>query len=590
MVDSSQWQTMSVEDQRSLSKTIAHSFRHFGATIGWLDGHEDDFLRATLKADVFRVVFDGFDEYILRNQGAVQPLEVLDALAELVKTTGTRIVITSRTSFWNTNLPDREISDFLTRTSSFVFQISPFDLNSARNYFKQRLADDSTVAKANQVYDLLRQNSPAFAGRGFVLSIVADLASQGGDATGFSTQGSRVMHWLIESLCQREALRQQLPFTGKEQIDILRTFAVEVAEGGTPNTELLELSMSVVRPTLDLASRQAAIEKLKSHPLVEKDAARDQWDFKQEQLRILLLAEELITWKSAKTARFVSKARLDAGAWQDLGTTIVELVAGSLTEDEALKPLEKIITVLSLPRDATDGPQTNAGSRLAGIIALNTVERFFRKGSSHKDRAKCLVRLCGGDCIRGLTLGGTIDRYDFSGVTFEQCRFERVLWANCEFDSSTRFHMCDFIGGTSPVRCTGLGSVALDGCGLDSEVEAIINSERIREGKRKYSSDDLRRDIDSVISKFIIKGGIGLKSIESRNLTKGSISASRYRDEIIQALEGAVLAKHHISGAGDGYNIRDEAEEAIKFYAANNVFTGALRVAFERLQKQLGLS
>jgi hypothetical protein len=590
MVDSSQWQTMSVEDQRSLSKTIAHSFRHFGATIGWLDGHEDGFLRATLKADVFRVVFDGFDEYILRNQGAVQPLEVLEALAELARVTGTRIIITSRTSFWNTNLPDKEIQDFLTRTGSFVFTILPFDLNNAHNYFRRRLTDEVKIKRANQVYELLQSNSEALAGRGFVLSLVADLADQGGDATGFSTQGSQVMHWLIEALCQREALRQQLPFTGKEQVDILRTFAVEVAEGGTPNTELLELSMGVVRPTLDLASRQGAIEKLKSHPLFEKDISRDLWDFKQEQVRILLLAEELVTWKKAKTARFVNKARLDAGTWQDLGTTIVELNAGSLGEDKALKQLEQIVAILSSPRESNGSPQTNAGSRLAGIIALNTVERFFRKGSSHKDRAQALVRLCGGECVRYLTLSGTVDRYDFSGIRFEQCRFERVLWANCEFDSTTIFHKCDFIGGVSPARCTGLGNVDLQDCGQDPEVEAIFNNERVKEGRKKYSSDDLRADIHSVISKFIIKGGIGLKSIESRNLAKGSISASRHRDVILEVLTSLVLESHQISGAGDGYNVRKEALEAIRFYAANNVFTGPLRAAFEKLQKQLGVS
>jgi hypothetical protein len=398
------------------------------------------------------------------------------------------------------------------------------------------------------------------------------------------------MHWLIESLCQREALRQQLPFTGKEQIDILRTFAAEVAEGGTPNTELLELSMSVVRPTLDLSSRQKAIEKLKSHPLVEKDVSKDLWRFKQEQVRILLLAEELVTWRSSKTARFVSKACLDPGTWQDLGTTIVELIAGNLTENTAIKPLQEIIATLSTPPDANGTSQTSAGSRLAGIIALNTVERFFRKGSSHKDRAEWLVKLCGGESVRYLTLSGTVDRYDFSGVRFEQCRFERVLWANCEFDANTIFHRCDFIGGTSPARCTGLGQVELRDCGLDPEVEAIFNNERVKEGRKKYSSDDLRADIHSVIHKFIIKGGIGLKSIESSHLARGSISASRYRDEILEVLTSLVLEKHQISGAEGGYHIRKVAEESIKFYASNNVFTGPLRTAFEKLQTQLGIS
>src|SRR5262249_21655696 len=152
------------------------------------------------------------------------------------------------------------------------------------------------------------------------------------------------------------------------------------------------------------------------------------------------------------------------------------------------------------------------------------------------------------------------------------------------------FHQCDFKGGVGPVQCTGFGGAQFVDCSQDPEVEAIINNERVKEGKRKYSSDDLRADIHSVVSKFIIKGGIGLKSVESRNLVKGSISVSRYRDEILSVLESTVLEKHHISGAGDGYNIRKDAVEAVKFYAANNVFTGPLREAFERLQKQLGLS
>jgi hypothetical protein len=124
---------------------------------------------------------------------------------------------------------------------------------------------------------------------------------------------------------------------------------------------------------------------------------------------------------------------------------------------------------------------------------------------------------------------------------------------------------------------------------LDPEAEALFNSERIREGKRKYSSEDLRADIHGVITKFIIKGGIGIRSVEARNLQKGPISASRYRSEILDVLKSLVFEDHHISGAGGGYNVRKDAVEAVKFYAANNVFTGALREAFERLQKKLSL-
>src|SRR5262249_17764521 len=116
------------------------------------------------------------------------------------------------------------------------------------------------------------------------------------------------------------------------------------------------------------------------------------------------------------------------------------------------------------------------------------------------------------------------------------------------------------------------------------------NSARVNEGKKKYSVDDLKNDINCVISKFIIKGGVGLKSVEEKNLRKGSISVSLHRDEIISILSSLILEEHHISGGSGGVNIRKGAVEAVKFYASNNVFTGVLREAFEKLQKKLSLS
>jgi hypothetical protein len=550
-------------------------------------GHEAEFLRVTLKADIFRIVFDGFDEYILRNAGAVQPIDVLEGLAELAKTTGARIVITSRTSFWNTNLPEAEISKFIGKHGAHIFKILPFDLQYAKNYFEQRLQDPTKVEHAMQTYAILRKGDENFAGRGFVLSLVADLAEQGSQPNVKPLATSQVMHWLIEALCEREVLRQQLPFTAHEQISMLRTFAVEVAEGSTPNTELLEISMSIVRATLDPKSRESAIEKLKSHPLVEKQHGADLWRFKQEQVRILLLAEEIADGDSGRAERFVRKAKLDAETWQDVAIMIVDILQKKLLDGDMIPRLRRLVGSISANDSST--PYNRESTRLAGMVALTAVERFLPRGSSHHDRTRLLVELCGATAIRGITFTGTVARYDFTGTSFIRCRFERVAWANCSFDENTAFEYCEFIGGVPPQQCSGMGTVQLLGTVLDPEAEAIFNSERIREGKRKYTANDLRADIHGLIVKFIIKGGIGIRSVEARNLEKGPISTSRYRAEIIDVLTALVLEKHPISGAGDGYNIKKDAAEAVKFYAANNVFTGALREAFERLQKRLSL-
>ena len=98
-INSSQWDSLSLADLESLDKTLTHCFRHFGSSISWLDGHEDEFVRVTLKAGVFAIILDGFDEYILWNKGQVKALDVLLTLGNLTKVTGAGILITSRTSF-----------------------------------------------------------------------------------------------------------------------------------------------------------------------------------------------------------------------------------------------------------------------------------------------------------------------------------------------------------------------------------------------------------------------------------------------------------------------------------------------------------
>jgi hypothetical protein len=140
-----------------------------------------------------------------------------------------------------------------------------------------------------------------------------------------------------------------------------------------------------------------------------------------------------------------------------------------------------------------------------------------------------------------------------------------------------------------PVHSDGFGSTTVKDCRLDPEAEAIFNSERIKEGKRSYTSEDLRSDIGSFIHRFIIKGGLGLKTVEGETLVRGIIGASHHRDEIVQVLKPLLLEEHRLSNSSTGYNVRPDAVEAVKFYSANNVFTGPLREAFDKLKDKLRL-
>jgi hypothetical protein len=176
---------------------------------------------------------------------------------------------------------------------------------------------------------------------------------------------------------------------------------------------------------------------------------------------------------------------------------------------------------------------------------------------------------------------------DLRGLTFEECRFEQVTWANCTFDASTRFDRCQFIGA-SVAACKGAGLAEFQGCTKDSQAAYWINTARVTDGKRRYSAEDLKADIGSVIAKFLARGGMALRCVEESNLLRGPIKNSRYSGDILDELRRSVLDTHHISGVSNqGYHVREEAEDAVRFYGANNVLTGPLLEVFERLRRKL---
>ena len=592
-VDSTQWANMTGHDLASLWKTLAHTFRHHGAPIGWIENHEDEFLRATLKADLFRIVFDGFDEYVLRNAGAVQPMDTLETLADLAEVTGTRIVITSRTSFWETNLAAEAVERFVDRTGTLIYRILPFDAQYAENYFKKRFAhrEPRLTAQATQLFRSLETASDNLAGRGFVLNLLGDIVERGKAQSVSSEPASMGLRWLVQELCEREQLRQQLPFKAEEQLRIFRHFAMDVAFGERPTTELLEFSLEYARPDIEAPVRRDCLEKLKSHPLLEYCPTSMLWSFKEKQVEIALLAEQLVRWDDQGLRRFIQLVRLGAAEREDMASMLVTLTVG-LSLNEALVTLRRIIRAASKTAPSTVGGQSaiSDGQRLAATVALIAVETYSPHGSERRERSQFLLGLCGEGVVEGFVFSGTIGRHDFRGIEFRNCSFEKTTWAHCDLDETTTFRRCHFIGGASPVLTDGFGRAVMVECFLDQDATAWLNAERVREGQRRYEVEDLRSDFAAVLNKFVIKGGLGLGTVEERNLTRGTISRSPHRDDIVEALCSYVFEVHHISGkGGSGYNVRANAREAMKFYAGNNVYTGPLADAFEKVRKRLGL-
>ena len=590
-IDSSQWQSMSRDDLGSLQKTIAHSFRHFEAPIAWLDGQEERFLRATLKADLFRVVFDGFDEYILRNEGRLSVTEALEELTELVRLTGARVVVTSRTSFWDSNVDENALPP---EARNAIYQICPFEVNEARRYFEERFKPNQgrrRSERAVSVYVPLSKRDPGFVGRGFVLKLIGDLVES--DQTVMAPQHSgATMDWLVRAFCDREEIRQDLPLSGTQQLRVFELFASEVAKGWAPDSEALELCVCEVAPNLTDEDRVDCLKRMEPHPLLEKAAGEDRWEWSEEQVESVFLAGWLCRvardgdQEASGLRSFLEKQSLTAGQMNDLSSMVVN-VAPSY-DDQGGSIREVLAGILRAARGTDDVGGARDGRTLVAVVALKSVDQICPVGRERKERADQLVEILGGTPVSGISFTGTVTAMDLKGTAFEDCRFDKVTWANVEFDERTTFERCHFVGGIQE-RSSGLGRCEFRNCTWDVEARRMIMSAQAVEGKRRYSRDDLRTDVSAVVGKFVNRSGF-LRTVERRNIGRGTIRNSKHGKDIIRAVERGLLEHHEVSGVkGGAMNVKSDCAESVLFFMNNGVMTGCVKDVLEGIAAELGL-
>jgi hypothetical protein len=588
-INAEQWKSMDEGDLSSLHKTMTHCFRYFESPIGWLDGNEEVFLRTTLRAGLFRVVFDGFDEYVLRSHGGVEALEALLGLCNLARTTGTRIVITARSTFWASEIKGR-IQDLKDGVDNlYVYQIEPFEYSQAVQYFNKRLGEGTgAAAKASALYKRLQHGGDQFVGRGFVLSLIADLYERDPHFEARDITGGPVV-WLLHALCEREQLRQALPLNAEQQMSVLMQCAVQEVRGERETDAGITLLVQLEDSKLDEDAARNCRMKLTTHPLIVREVNKDRWSITQGQAKVALVARFLggrlaVRDRDQLIDRFSVEANWDPGFYDDLAAMLVEQNTEHPEPDRqgALKTLVERLLMCgeggfaSLPR-------------LAVLTAIRFVDAQLSHGSDRAERTALLQKLLPRNCFENLRFSGGLSRFDFRGTPFSECRFDSVRWANCRFDERTEFRRCNFRGG-SVEHCEGFGGSQFIQCDGDDAGMMVLHAEEISAGARTYSDADLKADIRYVVQKFIPKGGFILKTVREDHLRGGPIRRSRFADVVIAELSRYLLEAHQISGSSErGLNVRADATECVKFFATNNVFTGPLEQAYRRLRLKTGI-
>lgn len=598
-IDSRQWHTLPAADLTSLWKTITHSFRHFDAAIDWIDGCEEEFVEVTLKAGLFCILFDGLDEYVLWNHGKVQAQQVVANLDTLARDCHAPILVTCRTSFWQANVEPAMPSS----NGYATYTIQPFDRSHATNYFKRKFdSDQNRVGRALAIYRSLEglggaRSEGNFVGRGFILHLIADLADRTEAIPAVAGKATSVVQWIMNALCEREKARQNLPLQAKEQLRVIGTLAEEIARGTSVTTDLLRLilqtEVSALNPAeLDnLVGSAGGSGSLQDHPLLRKEQARDEWGFTHDQILFNLLAQKLMSHaeKDPPRLRSLLESLTTAGVITDIAACIVDEIT-SKDESDVWKR-DKIRTyvdaVLRCRDKSSRNGRSEAARSLATTIALVALDRLCPRGNEHRQRTSELLSYFPSGQLRGLTFTGTISSLDFTGTTFEDCRFERVTWANCDFERSTGFLNCEFVGGLV-LHSAGFGEAQWKEAHCDRDALSMINAERVRAGHKDYDPEDLRHDMEQLIKKFMPKDGATFKSVLDKHLLTGTVARSPNGKEVIDVFSKHLLERNIVPGmTSHAFHVKDSVKNCLRHYAVNGVFTGPLLEAYQELLKNL---
>jgi hypothetical protein len=498
-------------------------------------------------------IFDGFDELCLHPNSHYNPTTLITELLELVGDTGARIFITTRETFWETY----GIGDADGKIKRINLQ--GFSNDQRRRFFNKRLksAEERDIANrvarevGERVYegDVVRKDLQADRASGvpLLLELVA-LYVDGNPSATFAPASRDSLGPLLESMCERENVRQQLNISAARQMQIFEELFRDSAEDISRSDLAFYVQYTVPDVTKDVLLR------FESHAFFSpgKDVRA-----RFESLRVYFIAR----WLANRLEEAIDKPVSDS--------SIADLLEKSATGDTDVfdflvdrflamerKTARAAIThavQMARPRPRSDGA-VSALFHLAQRLAQ-------RSESSKTGRTSLLFEYLGMPSpVIQLSIFGQISSLDLSGINFVKCTFKDVEFHNCTFNDLTHFSDCRFDGNLAFVNCRLPGSVSLSNCELSEDAEQEWDQQAGRVSRSVITEKSGKSALREILRRFI--GPFGFSSIKDANKNSGIIKRNPCGetawDELIR---GKILERHHISGVPDGgLNVADDPE------------------------------
>lgn len=498
-------------------------------------------------------IFDGFDELCLHPNSHYNPTTLITELLELVGDTGARIFITTRETFWQTY----GIGDADGKIKRVNLQ--GFSNEQRKRFFTKRLKLPEERDIANRVArevgeriyegDVARKEHQAERASGvpLLLELVA-LYVDGNPSATFAPTSRDSLGPLLERMCERENVRQQLNISSTEQMQIFEELFRDSQDDISRADLALYVQYTVPNVTKDVLLR------FESHAFFSPGSdVRARF----ESLKVYFIArwlanrlEEAI--HSPISANSIAEL-LERSASGD--TDVFDFLVDrfySMQRQTARAAISHAVQ-MARPRPRSDG---------AVSALFHLAQRLVQQGGHSKvDRTNLLLDYLGlRNPITNLSVFGQMSGLDLSKIKFSDCYFKDVEFHNCTFSDESTFSNCRFEGRLNFIHCRLAGSVILSSCAFSEEAEQEWDRQAGRVSRFVVTQKSAKDALREILRRFM--GPFGFSSIKEANKNSGIIKRNPCGEPTWhELLKAGILERHHISGVPDGgLNIADEPD------------------------------
>jgi hypothetical protein len=568
-VEATHWGKLRIESVDELWEVIDNSLRNFSSNLRM----SESLFEHALRNGSLAFIFDGFDELCGHRVSQLKPRDVLDKLATIGRDSSAKILLTTRTLYW-----DAEIND--PPENCHILELAPFNTQQAKGYFDKYFSKDRRLwDQAVSLYSqLIESNKPPtlggprlqFVNLPLCVGMIAECVRLGGTTSIKAQAGKGLIRDVLLQICEREQARKNLITDAETQLAAFEEVAVDQSDVVAPEFDLEILSIA--------GFHENDLIRIIDHPLLNTDNQKlyyFKYDFLPQYLRAFCLSKTI--------------------AAHDLGlkNNILRMMSSEANgKGHMLEHLRDLMDTNALDDIKQCYNKMPRASGEANSFLFHLARSMVNQSPDYKtqrDRTIGLLSLFQDEFnsnweIYNLFVVGNIDGLDLRGLTFNKCDFLDTTFSRCMADNTTVFRKCRFSGELDFLSCDKKlwGQVRLIDPILFPPTN-LIWQEMLEESFG--SKEDLIQDaLRLALNKFWYHGRLK-RTIRKENWRKGTLGHSIYCDPILKAmLKHNLVEEVHISSVQEGgYFFDSDSIADLQRFMDNRHLTGKIREIYDYL-------